>query len=44
MADSWRSYDALPLCSPAAASRRTDPVASHATAMLAGGVRTEAVA
>ena len=42
--DSWMSLHGLPLCSPAAASRRTDPVTSHATAMLAGGVRAEAVA
>ena len=42
--DSRMRLHGLPLCSPAAASRRTDPVTSHATAMLAGGVRAEAVA
>ena len=41
MTDSWRSYDALPLFSPTAVARRTDPATSHATAMLAGGVRGE---
>ena len=42
--DSWRSLHGLPLFSPTVAARRTDPVTSHATAMLAGGVRAEAVA
>lgn len=41
MDDSWRSYDALPLFSPAAVARRTDPATSHATAMMAGGVRAD---
>ena len=44
MTDSWRSYDALPLFSPAATARRTDPATSHATAAMAGGVLAEAVA
>ena len=39
--DSRMSLHGLPLCSPAAAARRTDPVTSHATAMLAGGVRAD---
>ena len=39
MTDSWRSYDALPLFSPTALARRNDPATSHATAMMAGGVR-----
>ena len=41
MTDSWRSYDALPLFSPTAVARRTDPATSHATAMMAGGVRAD---
>ncbi len=41
MTDSWRSYDALPLFSPTALARRNDPATSHATAMMAGGVRAD---
>ena len=39
--DSRMSLHGLPLCSPAAVSRRTDPATSHATAAMAGGVRGE---
>ena len=39
--NSWRSYDALPLFSPTALARRNDPATSHATAMMAGGVRAD---
>ena len=39
--DSRMSLHGLPLCSPAAASRRTDPATSHATAAMAGGVRAD---
>lgn len=41
MTDSWRSFDALPLFSSAALARRNDPATSHATAMMAGGVRAD---
>ncbi len=39
--DSWKSLHGLPLFSPTAASRRTDPATSHATAAMAGGVRAD---